>query len=207
MLRRSFLPPIPELNIAAELLSEAADALLADDLVTCAQKLRESDLRAIREHFDRAAGRIDVAIHRQTKNPKFVRVPTEKQPRMPSVARQLEIFHRDGFRCRFCETRVILKSVHKRFADAVPGAARTGPTNETTHFGISNLTASVDHIVPFSRGGTNDESNLVTACPTCNYGRGAWLLEEVEIENPFNYPPIIDNWDGLARLLRRPRTT
>ena len=201
MLRRSFLPQIPEFHIAASLLSEAADALLAGDLLTCAQKLRESDLRVIREHFDRTAGRIDPTIHRQSTNPKFIPVPKEKQPRMPNAAHQLEILRRDGFRCRFCDTKVIAKSIHKTFARAVPDAARQGTTNETTHFGISNLTASVDHIIPYSRGGTNDADNLVTACPTCNYGRGNWLLEEVEIENPFNYAPIVDEWDGLTRLL------
>ncbi len=203
MLRRCFLPLIPEINIAAELLSEAADALLVGDLTTCSQKLRESDLRAIREHFDRAAGRIDVAIHRQSNNPKFIPVPMEKRPRMPNASRQLEILRRDGFRCRFCEAKVIVKSIHRVFANAVPDTARQGRTNETRHFGISNLTASVDHIVPYSRGGTNDADNLVTACPTCNYGRGNWLLEEVEIENPFNHPPIVDGWDGLTRLLTR----
>ena len=192
------------MDIAAELLSEAADALLTGDLVTCSQKLRESDLRSIREHFDRTAGRIDVAIHRQSKNPQFIRVSREKQPRMPNAARQLEILRRDGFRCRFCESKVIVKSVHKIFANAVPDAARLGRSNETRHFGISNLTASVDHLVPYSRGGTNDADNLITACPTCNYGRGNWLIAEVEIENPFNRPPTIDEWDGLTRLLGKP---
>lgn len=205
MLRRSFLPSIPEQALAAKLLSEAADALLAGDLNTCAQRLKESDLRAIQDHFNRTASRIDVSIHRQSRNPIFIRVPKEKQPRMPNLTRQLEIFRRDGFRCRFCEVRIIVKSVHKIFASAVPDAARQGNTNETRHFGISNLTGSVDHIVPYSRGGTNDAENLVTACPACNYGRGAWLLEEVEIENPFHYPPVIDEWDGLTRLLKSSR--
>ena len=187
------------------MLSEAADALLAGELIICAQKLRESELRSLQDLFNRTASRIDRAIHRQAKNPIFIRVPKEEQPRMPNRARQLEILRRDGFRCRFCETKIIVKSIHKVFSSAAPDAARQGSTNETRHFGISNLTASIDHIVPYSRGGTNDADNLVTACPTCNYGRGAWLLEEVEIENPFNYPPIVDEWDGLTRLLRNPR--
>jgi len=172
-------------------------------LTICSQKLRESDLRVIREHFDRAAGRIDEAIHHQSRNPKFIRVPKEKRPRMPNLERQLEIMRRDGFRCRFCESKVIVKSVHSIFANALPDEARQGTTNETRHFGISNLTASIDHIVPYSRSGTNDPENLVTACPTCNYGRENWLLDEVEIENPFNYQPIVDEWDGLTRLLEK----
>jgi len=35
-----------------------------------------------------------------------------------------------------------------------------------------------DHIVPLSRGGTNDISNIVLACPTCNLRKGAKLPSE-----------------------------
>lgn len=35
-----------------------------------------------------------------------------------------------------------------------------------------------DHIVPLSRGGTNDLDNLATACVTCNRSKGGKLLEE-----------------------------
>ncbi len=35
-----------------------------------------------------------------------------------------------------------------------------------------------DHIVPISRGGTNDLSNLATACERCNTSKGARTLEE-----------------------------
>lgn len=31
----------------------------------------------------------------------------------------------------------------------------------------------IDHIIPVSQGGTNDEENLTTACFDCNRGRGA----------------------------------
>lgn len=35
-----------------------------------------------------------------------------------------------------------------------------------------------DHMVPVSRGGSNDESNLVAACGSCNSSKGAKLLSE-----------------------------
>jgi hypothetical protein len=35
-----------------------------------------------------------------------------------------------------------------------------------------------DHIVPISRGGTNDLSNLATACERCNTSKGARTLKE-----------------------------
>jgi len=36
----------------------------------------------------------------------------------------------------------------------------------------------VDHIVPKSDGGTDDEANLCTACTDCNRGKGSKRLEE-----------------------------
>lgn len=35
----------------------------------------------------------------------------------------------------------------------------------------------IDHIRPVSKGGTNDESNLTSACWDCNIGKGAMLLD------------------------------
>lgn len=36
----------------------------------------------------------------------------------------------------------------------------------------------VDHVIPLSRGGSNNPDNLVIACPTCNTSKGAKLLSE-----------------------------
>ena len=59
----------------------------------------------------------------------------------------------------------------------------------------------VDHIVPYARGGSHEPVNLVTTCQPCNFGRGSWLLTEVGLIDPRTRPPIIDGWDGLARLV------
>ena len=56
------------------------------------------------------------------------------------------IFLRDGFACRYCGAR----------ADQSP--------------------LVIDHIHPVVAGGTNDPSNLVTACEDCNAGKGAMVL-------------------------------
>ena len=39
-----------------------------------------------------------------------------------------------------------------------------------------NVTLHVDHILPVSRGGTNEESNLRVLCHTCNTSKGARLV-------------------------------
>lgn len=37
---------------------------------------------------------------------------------------------------------------------------------------------SLDHLVPFSQGGSNDEANLVTCCKICNSSRGTRTVDE-----------------------------
>lgn len=203
MLRRSFLPPIPEYKAAADLLSRAADALLAGDSAACERYLCEADLRALRDFSYLVCGPINPSIHRQTKNPVYERSAVRVGPRMPSKAVEHEVFARDGWRCRYCSSRVILKEARKRFVEAHPSIARWGKTNEDKHFGLATLAASIDHVKPFKRGGGNEPGNLVTACGPCQFGRNQWLLSEVEIVDPRDFPPLIDEWDGLSRLLRK----
>ncbi len=203
MLRRSFLPPIPEFEVAADLLSLAADALLGGDFIACARFLRMADITALREFSYLICGPIKPAIHRQRGNPVYNRSASPPGPRMPNKVVQLEVFARDGWRCRYCSSRVILKDARDRFIHAHPSAARWGRTNDEKHFGLSTLSASIDHVLPFKRGGSNEPANLVTACWPCQFGRNQWLLAEVEIADPRDYPPLTGEWDGLSRLVTK----
>jgi len=201
MLRRSFLPPIPEFEEAATLLSQAADAYMSGNHPLCEKLLLAADLRPLRDFAYLVAGPINPDIHHQSKNPLYIPLPPRDISRMPSAAETRHVYARDGYRCRFCETRVIVKEAKKVFQTAFPLAARKGNSNEANHFGLATLTATIDHIVPFRRGGTHDLSNLVTACGPCQYGRNQWTLEEVQIEDPRKFSPIVDGWDGLTRLV------
>jgi len=66
------------------------------------------------------------------------------------------IYERDGWRCVWCESPVARQS---RFI-SVDDNNRPIPQ------------ATIDHVVPRSRGGTNDASNLITCCSDCNAKRG-----------------------------------
>ena len=65
-----------------------------------------------------------------------------------SKALRFEILRRDNFRCHYCGTEAAQTELH------------------------------VDHVVPQSLGGTNDPSNLVTACAQCNSGKAGRTLDE-----------------------------
>lgn len=57
--------------------------------------------------------------------------------------KRLAIYLRDGLACAYC-------------GEAIEDGARL----------------TLDHLTPYSRGGSNDASNLVTCCHRCNSSRG-----------------------------------
>ena len=71
-------------------------------------------------------------------------------PKRKTISKSLryDVLKRDSFTCQYC--------------------GRSAP----------EVQLHVDHIVPVSKGGQNDISNLITACQDCNLGKGAKLLNE-----------------------------
>jgi len=76
-------------------------------------------------------------------------VSEQNQPRKQiSKKIRFEVFKRDSFKCQYC------------------GA--TAP----------EVILHVDHIKPFSKGGTNDLTNLITSCAPCNLGKRDRQLDD-----------------------------
>lgn len=163
MLRRCLLDPIPEFALAADHLSAAADSLIAGDLGACEQHVRDADLRALRAFSYRVCGPISFEIHRQTSYPKYLKTEAHKSPRMPGKAIERAVFARDGYRCRFCSSRVILREARDIFRSYLPSAVRWGRTNESNHFGLATLTATIDHVLPYQRGGITVRASALDA--------------------------------------------
>ena len=201
-LRTCLLAPLPEHAEAARLLSKASKAILSDDLELARNLVRRADMPLL---FDRSnlvmSGR-DLCIQRRRPIAPSSAPVTKVSSRMPSSAATMALFARDGWRCRFCDCRVIPPKVRAAMRVALPGAIPWSAV-EGFHGAFYALSASVDHIVPHSAGGSNDQENLVTACWSCQFGRGAWSLEEVGLSDPRARPPIRDEWDGLTGLVGR----
>ena len=47
-----------------------------------------------------------------------------------------------------------------------------------TYCGSKDTPLHCDHVIPVSRGGTDELSNLTTACEKCNLSKGSKLVEE-----------------------------
>ncbi|MDO8665727.1 MAG: HNH endonuclease [Gemmatimonadales bacterium] len=102
---------------------------------------------------------------------KYVHVPRRFRRQVTNTF----LFARDDYRCQFCgRTQATLK--HREC-----------------------LTR--DHLVPFSRGGTDAWTNVVTACSTCNARKGNRLPEELGMF-PLT-PPTEPHFVHLAWAVRR----
>jgi len=68
---------------------------------------------------------------------------------------RFEVFQRDGFQCQYCGRLV------------------------------PDVTLEADHIMPVSKGGTDDPLNLITSCHDCNIGKG---VKQVSVERTPGIP-------------------
>jgi hypothetical protein len=144
------------------LLSRAADALLRNNFSEAADLVRESDFSRLHEYCC-ITGKIDPLIHHRTKNPKYTPVPPGPgRRRMPLIGVIRDVLARDAYHCRFCGCSVIVMEARKAFIRTLPAATRSDDRG-CHHFAFAALTASIDHVVPFRRGGSSDPDNLVTA--------------------------------------------
>ena len=55
----------------------------------------------------------------------------------------------------------------------------------------------VDHLVPITRGGSNDDDNLVTTSELHNSAKAHWTIQELGWE--LVPPGDLSDWDGLMR--------
>lgn len=113
-----------------------------------------------------------------------------------------EVFERDCYTCRYCDLRILSKHVLVAFERAVGTEVfRTVGSNAQQHGVVHAFKIVADHVVPFKRGGRTHPDNLVSACPACNYGKDAYTVEQMGIEDPRERSPISSDWDGLTSLL------
>lgn len=70
---------------------------------------------------------------------------------------------RDGKKCHYCGREVLS-------SDEIPNFSVLAYTKGMYP---KNL-ATVDHVIPLSKGGANDLENMVVCCRECNTKKGRW---------------------------------
>ncbi len=128
-----------------------------------------------------------------------------------SKAKQITIFRRDRWLCRWCAKPVIFAPVMHLLEREVRKSGFDGPLAYYHAHGtrdgaplLDELWAVLDHADPLSAGGPTDEKNLLTACNKCN-GRKNNTPRNVYEARPKRKPikgkygaPL--HWDGLSIL-------
>ena len=114
------------------------------------------------------------------------------------MATSVDIYRRDGYRCRYCGERLILDGVlvlmHTFFPSEI-GYVTTYKHGQM-HPLFWTAAPECDHLVPGTRGGSwTDPSNLVAACVRCNTLKADLLVDELGWTVR---APTIEDWDGLA---------
>lgn len=54
---------------------------------------------------------------------------------------------------------------------------------------------SIDHVLPRSKGGKNEWTNLVTSCNTCNWAKGSKIIKPLRMPYKPDYYSMVDNID------------
>ncbi|MEX1668157.1 HNH endonuclease [Zhongshania guokunii] len=198
MPKRCFREPIPEIYDSARYLDAAVSAHLNGYTKLAEELFNLANNPVVWEWTDSIWGKASkyVVIN---KNPKLHTAEKEKV-RMPNKAQMEELRARDGYHCRFCGMPVIRAEVRKYFKEIYPEAVGWERTNKSQHAAFQCMWLQYDHVVPHSSGGTNDLDNVVITCAACNYGKWNYTLEELDLYDPRDFPPVGSTWDGLERV-------
>lgn len=112
------------------------------------------------------------------------------------------IFLRDGFVDRYSGEKMVFPPVLRLMSHLMPNEFpfhRNWKMAEC-HLTYWQLLPTVDHIVPVSRGGRDEESNWVSTSQLRNSAKSNWLLEELgwQVHKPGN----LKEWDGMVKWFR-----
>jgi 5-methylcytosine-specific restriction endonuclease McrA len=125
---------------------------------------------------------------------------TLKRPNA-SLRRWCAVFKRDCYTCRYCGRRTIAPPVLRVVSHLFPTIFKYHPNWKTSETDAAYfvLSTSADHVVPVTRYGSDDVTNLVTACWTCNGQKSNYLLSELP---SWKLAPILSSsWLGLTEHL------
>lgn len=125
--------------------------------------------------------------------------PTSNAGRSYSEYQMTQTFARDGFVDRYSGARLIFPGTLRLLSTVMPEEFPTHPNWKMTecHIAYWELCATLDHVIPIARGGSDDLSNWVTTSQRNNSAKANWRLEELGWT--LQPPGRCEEWDGLMR--------
>lgn len=123
-----------------------------------------------------------------------------------------EILSRDHLHCRYCGNKLVDKRVWKYLvANARSDRLKLFRQRLSNGRNAGNMDVPglffftypvINHVIPECRGGGHYQSNLVSACYSCTFGKHDFTCEQIGITNPLLRAPTAADWDGLFGLIR-----
>lgn len=112
-------------------------------------------------------------------------------------AHATQVFVRDGFIDRYSGARLVFPPVLRILSVVMPDEFPFHPNWKTdvTHPAYWEIGATIDHLVPVTRGGSDSEANWITTSMALNSAKMNWTLEELGWR--LHPPGSLTDWDGL----------
>ena len=109
-----------------------------------------------------------------------------------------QVFIRDGFIDRYAGTRLVFPGALRILSIEMPKEFPFHPNwkMSESHIVYWELFPTIDHVVPVSKGGADEEQNWVSTSMLRNNAKSNWTLEELGWE--LKPKGDVKNWDGLT---------
>ena len=130
-------------------------------------------------------------------------MPLKNAGRHYSAIQSMRVFSRDGFIDRYTGKRLVfpgtLRLLSKFFPVEFP--FHSNWKTDECHFAFWELSPTIDHVVPLSRGGADHEDNWVSTSMVRNAAKANFTIEELG----WQLLPSGDlsQWDGLTHWFLR----
>ena len=123
----------------------------------------------------------------------------ENSGRKYSDLQKSRIFFRDGFIDRYSGEKLIFPGALRLLSRLMPEEFPYHPNWKTSecHIAYWQLFPTIDHVVPVSRGGIDEEPNWVCTSQLRNSAKSNWLMEELGW-TIFD-PGTLSEWDGQTK--------
>ena len=126
-------------------------------------------------------------------------LPLASSKRSYTPVQCMRIFPRDGFIDQYSGRRLVFPGTLRAVSLLLPDEFPYHPNwkVEVTHPAFWELFPTIDHVVPVSHGGFDNESNWVTTSQMLNAAKANWSLEQLGWKIQEAAPS--SEWDGLTR--------